>query len=222
MRVLKSVLVGLFVGGCFYLYAWSRNHGQSGLFDLHSHDSVWSKTLFFFYLLLVVWVTAEKSGEILEKEPSYDGKEERKRDIRIAKATGALTIGLAIVFSNLNWTLVADYYKLAAGAIGLHRLQLLFGSAVCGAGFGAHKFKQRKQWLYGFVEVWIGGLSCFAISLSMSPEKLDLARWASLIGAGYVIARGLNNMSDANKKRDAAVSEAKFEAVSVPPASVCG
>ena len=73
-------------------------------------------------------------------------------------------------------------------------------SVVCSAGVGAHLFKQKNQFWYGMVEILIGAVSSFAISASMDATQIDFAKFASLVGAGYVIARGLGNRRDAIDK----------------------
>ena len=45
-----------------------------------------------------------------------------------------------------------------------------------------------------------GTVSAFAIAAAFTPERAMLPQCASLLGCTYVIARGLNNISEANAK----------------------
>ena len=66
-------------------------------------------------------------------------------------------------------------------------------------GMLAHRFKQESQYWYGVVEVLFGASYAFSTVLSMKAEEAMFARWATLFGCVYVVARGLNNMRDARK-----------------------
>ena len=91
---------------------------------------------------------------------------------------------------------------------------------IIGAGTVAHWYKRRNQFRYGLVEIVFGSSSAFAIALGMD-SSLDFAKWASLVGAGYVIARGLGNRYDAiHKLAKAACGSGCPEAASqTPPAT---
>jgi hypothetical protein len=83
---------------------------------------------------------------------------------------------------------------------GLHQAQAIVGVLVISAGFAAHRLKRNHQQLYGFVEVCFGATSAISIAAGMSPGQALFSRWTALAGCTYVVARGLNNMSDASKQ----------------------
>jgi len=91
-------------------------------------------------------------------------------------------------------------YAAMARVLGAHLSQFIIGLFIATMGFVAHRFKQRNQRWYGMVEVMIGIVSGFSIAFGMVPSHVVLAQWASLIGCSYVIARGLNNVSDAKAR----------------------
>jgi uncharacterized membrane protein YjjB (DUF3815 family) len=74
-------------------------------------------------------------------------------------------------------------------------------------GFLAHWFKRKNQRIYGRVEMAFGMVPGFAIASAINPERPLLPQCVSLVGCAYVIARGLNNISDANAKALAVLLE---------------
>jgi hypothetical protein len=91
-------------------------------------------------------------------------------------------------------------YAITARAISPHLTQLLIGSFVVAVGFAAHWFKGKNQHWYGRIEVLFGIVSAFSIAVSLSADRPWLPQGATLVGCAYVIARGMNNMSDAKAK----------------------
>jgi hypothetical protein len=83
--------------------------------------------------------------------------------------------------------------------LGLQLTQLLIASLVTGLGIGAYKFKSFNQKWYGVVEVGVGFLSAVFVAGTLTPGKLELAKWATLGGAAYVVQRGLGNYFDGKK-----------------------
>jgi|SRR5579864_183454 len=67
-------------------------------------------------------------------------------------------------------------------------------------GFGASYWKQKAQITYGVSEVAFGAVLSFNVLLSIS-STFTPAKMLALGSAVYVIARGFNNIADANKKR---------------------
>jgi hypothetical protein len=67
-------------------------------------------------------------------------------------------------------------------------------------GWGAHYFKLRNQQHYGTVEIIFGAVSAFKVVETLDPRELVLSQWAALVGAVYIIARGLGNRQDAGAK----------------------
>jgi hypothetical protein len=84
--------------------------------------------------------------------------------------------------------------------VGLELTQLLVAAAITGIGVSAYWFKVKTKKWYGRVEVIVGFLSAVFVAGSLGPNKLDLAKWSTLAGCAYVIARGLGNYYDAKKE----------------------
>jgi len=90
-------------------------------------------------------------------------------------------------------------YQWLVELIGAYKAQDSIAVVVVATGFGAAWFKRKSQKWYGFVEIGFGIISGFSIALNMTIITAALPQWASLVGCAYVIARGLNNVSDAEK-----------------------
>ena len=84
--------------------------------------------------------------------------------------------------------------------LGLELTQFLIALTVTAIGVAAFSFKRKNKKWYGNVEVIVGILSAFFVARSMGPNKFDLAKWSTLAGCAYVIARGLGNRDDALKE----------------------
>ena len=98
-------------------------------------------------------------------------------------------------------------YIYSIQVLGTHSTQLIIALIVIASGLIAHLFKQRNQIWYGTVEMIFGSVSSLAISANLSSGSTILGPLSSLIGCAYVIARGLNNISDGRIKRDAKFRE---------------
>jgi hypothetical protein len=110
-------------------------------------------------------------------------------------------IGVPLAAASFFGTLVAAPWitlmlSSVAAKTGVATAQLLIGVCVVGAGTFAYWFKNENPLLYGKLEVIFGALSALVVSRGTDPENITLAQWATLIGAAYVVARGLNNMSE--------------------------
>lgn len=69
--------------------------------------------------------------------------------------------------------------------------------AVLAFGMFAHWFKSKDKLRYGQVEVVFGALSVISVANGISPKDVLFSKWVALAGSAYVVARGLNNWSDA-------------------------
>jgi cell division protein FtsW (lipid II flippase) len=67
-------------------------------------------------------------------------------------------------------------------------------------GYMAYRWKQIDQRWYGRFEVGFGCAAVIFITLILNPDKSLVGQWVGLGSATYVIARGLNNVSEANEK----------------------
>jgi 4-hydroxybenzoate polyprenyltransferase len=88
---------------------------------------------------------------------------------------------------------LANAFNWVLNKLGLQFTQLLIAFLIMGIGTGAYFFKRKNQKWYGIVEILIGFLSAVVVAGSLLPHKLDLAKWATLAGSAYVVARGLEN-----------------------------
>ncbi len=52
---------------------------------------------------------------------------------------------------------------------------------------------------YGIAEIAFGGISSIVVVAGLTPGEIILSRWTALVGAAYVIARGLGNASEGLK-----------------------
>ena len=89
-------------------------------------------------------------------------------------------------------------FKWLVRTFGIHLAQFAIFCGVVAVGAFAHWFKQKNQKWYGVVEVAFGAASAGSVSFRMMPGPL-FAQWATLAGCAYVIARGLNNISQAKQ-----------------------
>jgi hypothetical protein len=71
----------------------------------------------------------------------------------------------------------------------------------------AHWFKIENQKMYGAVEVAFGAVSAWTMHLVFQQNASPFAQYASLLGGAYVVARGLNNIKDANARAELLVQE---------------
>ncbi len=112
--------------------------------------------------------------------------------------SAAFGLGLVVAATTYGGRLYEWVYR----AVGLHTTQVLVAVFVVGTGIFAHLFKKKNQMFYGICEVFFAAASAFQISLTMKPGETVLSQWAALVGASYVVARGLNNISEYRQKRN--------------------
>jgi len=127
-------------------------------------------------------------------------------------ATWTQVVG-GTLFSILSWEAsrnglinMEHAFERATHYLGLGFTQLLIAVVIIGLGIGAYRFKRRNKKWYGIVEVIIGVLSAVVVARSLAPNGLDLAKWSTLAGCSYVIARGLGNRKEAAKDAEKALS----------------
>jgi hypothetical protein len=89
------------------------------------------------------------------------------------------------------------------GKLGPQLTQVIFSGIVALLGLAAY-FKSKNQKWYGIVEIMVGLFSTVVVAGTVAPNRLDLAKWTTLAGSAYVIARGLGNHADDKKKLIAA------------------
>lgn len=126
-----------------------------------------------------------------------------------------MTILFLAVFMNFKSDAILKALSRWFGLYGMRSLVSLF---VIGFGFGAHLWKQKNQRSYGLSEVLFGIVAGTFIMFTLTPDKSFLSQWVGLGGAAYIIARGMNNVAEAKKKKleeQEAELRAKAEAMAV-------
>jgi hypothetical protein len=109
--------------------------------------------------------------------------------------------GLSAAVPNLD----ERFLRSVTAVFGLHLTQLLVSVLVIAVGWSAHRFKLRNKLWYGYVEVVFGAGSAIAVVsrvnfAAIEFRSLTLAQYAALVGTAYVVARGLNNITEAKER----------------------
>ena len=84
--------------------------------------------------------------------------------------------------------------------LGLYGMRSVVLGTVIGLGFCAHFWKRKYQYTYGVGELIFACMATAFIASRIVPGQSVLSQWVALGGAVYVIARGLNNISEAREK----------------------
>lgn len=118
-----------------------------------------------------------------------------RKTLRISQRLIGIAIFVVVV---IVFSLVYPYISDPLDSMMDFLATLRFPTAVLvlAAGYGAHKFKKANKRLYGQVEVVFGIASSFFVAEQPTLTN-TLAKWTAAVGAAYVIARGLNNISEA-------------------------
>jgi len=106
-------------------------------------------------------------------------------------------LGVVVKFFQENVTLV---FRAFAAVLGLPWAHIVAFILVVGTGLLAHWFKDKNQLWYGIVEVAVGVGSAATVVFSLKVTGAMFPQWTALVGCAYVIARGLNNISEGYKK----------------------
>jgi hypothetical protein len=96
---------------------------------------------------------------------------------------------------------------LLMGKLGLQNVQLLVGAAVLLLGVAAFSFKLVNQVIYGVVEVLFAGVAADVTSRQMNAGADWAAQIATLIGAVYIVSRGLSNIKEGFASKQKNLSE---------------
>jgi hypothetical protein len=111
----------------------------------------------------------------------------------------------------LTFKIASRLYLWSMRAFGLEAAQLLLGGAVVLVGVGAFFFKSKHQIAYGVLEVTFAGIGGIITARQMKPGADWSGQVATLIGAVYIVSRGLSNVKDgikAEQKKKSAISPA--------------
>jgi hypothetical protein len=88
-------------------------------------------------------------------------------------------------------------------AFGVQGTQVGIGVLVIFFGAAAYSFKVKTQFWYGFVEVIFAGVAGVVTARQLNPAAQLAGPIATLIGAVYVVSRGISNIMDARTKKTA-------------------
>jgi hypothetical protein len=129
-------------------------------------------------------------------------RDKLKKQLKRSYIASIISFGIAAL--SVGMTFLEKYHpdlfaSLERG-IGSYASRILVSVVVILLGVGAYYFKRYSQLWYGSVEVIVGAASGISIAIGLRPNESMFSRWAALAGCVYVIARGLNNISDARIK----------------------
>lgn len=88
--------------------------------------------------------------------------------------------------------------------LGAQLAQLLIAAIIAMLGTAAFRFKKKNKRAYGSVEIVFGFVSAVLVAQHISGTAQDLAKWSTLAGSAYVIARGLGNRDEAIRDQESA------------------
>lgn len=124
---------------------------------------------------------------------------------------------LRVAFKNSNWKrvlvgilafslmlFISSNEDVLRGAV-VHLLQQRYSQffvagITLALGTLAFWFKRKNQVNYGLFEIVFGVASAFRLARGLLVQEAMLAQWASLVGAVYVVSRGVNNVVDGEKE----------------------
>lgn len=139
-----------------------------------------------------------RSMWVVARKPARTGVD--KMTFLFALIETAFLVGTGVA-SVLQLKYHVSLFAVLTRLVGLHLAQLIAAAAVVVLGVCAHWFKRMNQQWYGLCEVLFAMAVAFQVASSMQPGLTALSQWATLGGATYVVARGLNNISDARAKK---------------------
>jgi hypothetical protein len=137
---------------------------------------------------------------ILRGNPKYNPDDPDNR-FTVRAVSIAMLFGTWVIIIVIR--LIRLMIPATARRLGEHTVQAIMFGTVLAAGFFAHEFKKRDQYMYGGIEVCFGIGTAIVLVFSSSPFELHLSQWSGLVGAAYVIARGRSNIHDARQNPQA-------------------
>jgi hypothetical protein len=119
--------------------------------------------------------------------------------------TYALISFVVLFFDATTKDFEPRFFHEITSAIGLHGTQALVAMLVIIGGWSAYRFKQANKLWYGYSEITFGVVSAVLIVsrvnfAAVEFRTLSLAQYGTLVGAAYVVARGLTNASEAREE----------------------
>jgi hypothetical protein len=113
---------------------------------------------------------------------------------------GVLGAIVGSVIAEVVVTHSAEILRTLTRLLGLYGMRAFIAILVIGFGVAAYWWKRKSQRSYGIGEVIFGSIAAVFITFGISPERSLFSQWVGLGGAAYIIARGLNNVSEATEK----------------------
>lgn len=92
-------------------------------------------------------------------------------------------------------------YAYVLKRFGLKTIQILAGILVMVLGWLVYRFKLRNQVAYGTIEVLFAGITGVIAARQVNPQRDWSGQFATLVGAVYIVSRGLANIYDGLEKR---------------------
>jgi hypothetical protein len=89
------------------------------------------------------------------------------------------------------------YGQIVSSAVG----KTLVGMMVILFGLAAYLLRHRNKVLYGQLEVFFAAASAAGIASKLKPGETLLSQWVGLMGAAYVVSRGMNNWADGLREK---------------------
>ena len=178
----------------------SANPGLTGLQPLHIHFMQrWQ------ILVLVLMFVLSNGSEVYGHYILQTDKTWRwRRRLGVAFKNSdwkRVLVGLLTLSVTLFISYNEDFLKSAAVYLLRQRYSQFFVATITlGLGTLAFWFKKKSQVNYGWFEVFFGVASAFRLARGLLVQEAMLAQWASLVGAVYVVSRGINNIVDGEKE----------------------
>lgn len=77
-----------------------------------------------------------------------------------------------------------------------HSVQLVVAVVVLTSGVIAYWTKRNFQMSYGLAELFFGVATAYSNANGLATKEAALAKWTALVGAIYVVSRGMNNVME--------------------------
>jgi len=114
-----------------------------------------------------------------------------------------LVFGAMFIVADSVWLLephLREAYAYCLAKLGLQGTQIGAGVIVVVVGFYAYWFKVKHQLAYGMVEIIFAGAAGVVTARQMSTATQWAGSVATLIGAVYVVSRGVGNVAEGLRK----------------------
>lgn len=98
------------------------------------------------------------------------------------------------------WPSCIAFYLWLRGVVGVELTTLFGGFGLIVLGWAAFSFKKRDQQTYGALEVIFAGIAAVIAIRQITPGRDWSGQFASLVGAVYIVSRGLSNVEDGAKQ----------------------